>query len=137
MSGIDEFIRQLVDLGYDTSTPEPGFVAFAYEIEVGPLASEQIELGVRPSENITIAPPGGILIRPHLLPLNPDSGPGHPYGAVHPASTAGVTDASWQYWSRPHPNWAATDRTVKAYLHGHVRTLFARLPDELQRRDRD
>jgi hypothetical protein len=135
VSGVDEFTRQLADLGYATCTPEPGFVTFAYEIEVGPLAGEPIELGMRPSENLAMAPPGGILVRPHLLPLNPDAAVGHPYGAVHPASTASVGDASWQYWSRPHPNWAATDRTVKAYLHGHVRALFARLPDDLQRGD--
>jgi hypothetical protein len=131
--GVDEFMRQLAGLGYSPTMPEPGFVAFAYVIEVGPLAGEEIELGMRPSENLTVAPPGGILVRPHLLPLNPDASQGHPYGAVHPASTGAVADASWQYWSRPHPNWAATDRSVRAYLHGHVRALFARLPNALQR----
>jgi hypothetical protein len=134
MTGVEDFIRQLRELGYAPVTPEPGFVAFGYEIEVGSLAGEMIELGLKPTDNLTIAPPGGILVRPHLLPLNPDGSRGHPYGAVHLAATGGVTDPSWQYWSRPHPNWAATDRTVKAYMQGHVRNLFARLPDDLRLR---
>jgi hypothetical protein len=134
MSGVEDFIGGLRELGHDPSTPEPGFVAFTYEIEVGPLTGEAVELGVKPTDNLTMAPPGGILVRPHLLPLNPDGSQGHPYGAVHPASTGGVNDPSWQYWSRPHPHWAATDRTVKAYMQGHVRNLFARLPDDLQLR---
>lgn len=134
MGGVEDFIAGLRELGYQPSTPEPGFVAFSYEVEVGSLAGEPLELGVRPSDNLTIAPPGGILVRPHLLPLNSDGSQGHPYGAVHQAGTGGVSDPSWQYWSRPHPDWAATDRTVKAYLHGHVRNLFAHLPNDLQLR---
>jgi hypothetical protein len=134
MSGVEDFIRQLQELRYEPTTPEPGFVALSYEIELGPLAGEMIDLGMKPTDNLTVAPPGGILVRPHLLPINTDASPGHPYGAVHPASTGGVSDPSWQYWSRPHPDWAATARTVKEYLQGHVRNLFARLPDDLQLR---
>lgn len=135
--GEQEFIRQLVDLGYDPTMPEAGFVAFGYGVEIGPLAGDQIELGFRPPPDFPISPPGGVLVRPHLLPINTDGSAGHPRGAVHDASTGGVTDPSWQYWSRPHPNWAETDRTVRTLLHGHIRNLFATLPHDLKLRTDD
>lgn len=132
--GPQEFIRELAELGYDPTMPEAGFVAFVYEVEVGSLAGDEVELGFRPPGDFPITPPGGLLVRPHLLPFNQDGTNGHPLGAVHPAATAGVSDPSWQYWSRPHPNWPTTDRTVRALLHGHVRNLFATLPHDLKLR---
>jgi hypothetical protein len=133
-AGPQEFIRQLVDLGYDPRMLTADFIAVSYPVEAGPLAGEEIELGFRVPGDFGITPPGGLLVRPHILPLNPETGPGHPFGAVHPALTAGVNDGSWQYWSRPHPNWPGTDRTVRAHFHGHIRTLFATLPHGLKLR---
>lgn len=106
------------------------FVAFPWEVELGPLAGEGIELGFKVPPDFGLSAPGGVLVRPHLLPLN-QQGSEHPLSGVHPASTAGVTDDTWQYWSRPHPDWAATDRSVKA-LMAHVRHLFDTLPADLR-----
>jgi hypothetical protein len=79
------------------------FVAVPWEVELGPLAGEGIELGFKVPPDFGLSAPGGVLVRPHLLPLNSEAGD-HPLCGVHLASAAGVTDDSWQYWSRPHPN---------------------------------
>ena len=117
-------------LGLAPEVPQAEFVTFAWEVEIAPLVGEDIEFGFKVPPDFGLSAPGGALVRPHLLPLN--SAPGeHPLHGVHPASTAGITDDTWQYWSRPHPTWVATDRSVKALL-AHVRHLFDTLPIDLR-----
>jgi hypothetical protein len=123
-------LEGLAALGWAPKLLAAEFVAFPWEVELGPLAGEGIELGFRVPPDFGLSAPGGVLVRPYLLPLNSEAGD-HPLCGVHPASTGGVTDGTWQYWSRPHPNWAATDRSVKA-LMAHVRHLFDTLPTDLR-----
>lgn len=123
-------IEGLRTLGLAPRDPEAGFVSFAWEVELGPLVGEPIELGFKVPEDFGLSAPGGILVRPHLLPMNGEAGE-HPLCGVHSADTGGVNDPSWQYWSRPHPDWAVTDRTTMA-LMAHVRHLFDTLPADLR-----
>ncbi|MGO9791468.1 MAG: hypothetical protein ACLP8S_18800 [Solirubrobacteraceae bacterium] len=128
--GVERLIDGLRGLGLQPFTPEPEFVAFPWEIELGSLVGESIELGFRAPADFPLSAPGGLLVRPHVLPFNQNGGQ-HPYCGVHLASTGGVGDFSWQYWSRPHPNWAASNHTVGA-LMAHVRHLFDTLPIDLR-----
>lgn len=120
----------LTELGLASQLRAGGFVTFAWEVELGPLGGETIELGLKVPADFSLSAPGGVLVRPHLLPINQDAGE-HPLCGVHPASVAGVGDPSWQYWSRPHPDWATTDRSVNA-LMAHIRHLFDTLPADLR-----
>lgn len=126
-------IEGLRALGLAPRDPEASFVSFPWEVELGPLVGEQIELGFKVPADFGLSAPGGVLVRPHLLPMNGEAGQ-HPLCGVHPAETAGISDPSWQYWSRPHPGWAATDRSATALL-AHVRHLFDTLPQDLRLAD--
>jgi hypothetical protein len=128
--GEQKMLEGLRALGLTPDVPRAEFVAFAWEVEIGPLVGEDIELGFKVPPDFALSAPGGVLVRPHLLPFNSSAGE-HPLHGVHPANTVGVNDDTWQYWSRPHPTWAATDRSVKALL-AHVRHLFDTLPADLR-----
>ena len=133
------FIDQLRALGYEPSVVQiPDIVAFPYEIEVGPLAGETIMLAFKVPRDFGLTPPSGPLVSPHVMPITNGAGGGHPHGAVHPAGVGGLNDpgGTWQYWSRPFPNWPNTSRDVAAYLT-HIRRLFDTLPDDLKRRADD
>ena len=62
--------------------------------------------------------PSGPHIKPRLLPIRTDGE--HPDGRIHESQQFGP---EWEYWSRPYPNWNATDRTAKSYM-AHIRQLF-------------
>ena len=141
MVGTQAFMAQLEAMGYEPELLNGGaalsgdVLVFEYEVEAGPLAGERVRLGLRPPTDFPMTPPGGPLVSPRILPINPNQGSGHPRGAVHVAETGGLHDpgGDWEYWSRPFPTppgWASTKRDVRAYL-GHVRTLFATLPHDL------
>jgi len=133
------FIEQLHALGYEPNVLQiPDIVAFPYEIEVGPLAGETITLAFKVPPDFALTPPSGPLVSPHLLPITNGGGGAHPHGAIHPAAVGGLSDAdgTWQYWSRPFPNWPRTSRDLAAYLT-HIRRLFDTLPDDLQCRPHD
>jgi hypothetical protein len=108
--GADEFLAQLRREGL-LPTVTQGIAVFDYTIEVGTLAGTAAKLGLGVPGDFPLTPPPG----PHVSPRV-----GHPHGAVH-VSPLGV---EWEYWSRPHPSWNQTDRTVAAYLR-HIRALFA------------
>ena len=50
--------------------PEPELVAFTWDVEVGPLAGDRIELAFKAPPDFNLSAPGGLLVRPHLLPIN-------------------------------------------------------------------
>ena len=128
--GEQNMLEGLRALGLAPHVPQAEFVAFSWEVELGPLVGEAIELGFKVPPDFGLSAPGGVLVRPHLLPFSTE-GSEHPLSGVHPASVPGVADDTWQYWSRPHPNWAATDRSVNVLL-AHVRHLFDTLPSDLR-----
>lgn len=113
------FLDQLRQLGYNPNDLGDGKVCFPYTVPVGRFCGQEVQLGFRVGDDFPLNPPSGPHVSPRLLPLNQSSNR-HPEGGVH-ASEFG---ADWEYWSRPFPGWAGTDRTVKTYM-AHIRHLFA------------
>lgn len=114
-----DFIDQLKALGYVPEDRGENRVCFPYTIPVGKFLDTKIMLGFVVGEDFPATPPGGLHVSPHLLPFNTSSNV-HPMGGIHNNSPFG---ADWQYWSRPFPGWANTDRTVRTYM-AHIRHLF-------------
>ena len=122
--GIDNFIKQLEELGYNPKERGNSCLSFSFEILCGKFQGRIIDLGLFVPNNFPEIPPSGPHVNPHLLPLNP-SGGSHPLNGVH--SSAGrhgdAFDAAWQYWSRPFNGWGNTDKTVRTYLR-HINHLM-------------
>ncbi len=81
-----------------------------YTVEVGPHAGEHIGLAFPTPPDFPITPPGGIHVKPHLIPSGTRNTGASPLGP------------DWQYWSRPIANWRQ-DRSV-ARLLSHVNRLM-------------
>jgi hypothetical protein len=113
-----DFIDQLMALGYKVEERGGNRLAFPYIISIGPLANKEIWLGFIVADDFPLTPPSGPHVSPQILPLNTSSTE-HPHGGVHPSDFG----PEWEYWSRPFNGWATTDRTVRAYL-AHIRGLF-------------
>lgn len=112
-----DFIDQLKALRYEPQELPEGRIAFDYTVPLGRFVGQQIRLGFSVGDDFPMNPPSGPHISPHLLPLK--NGGVHPYGQVLPSPFG----PEWQYWSRPFPGWAGTDRTVRTYL-AHIRHLL-------------
>lgn len=115
-----DFLNQLRDLGFQPQDLGNGKVAIDFVVPVGKFAGEAVKIGFQVPPDFPLTSPGGPHVCPKLLPLNNTQGIPHPAGAIHASDFGG----DWEYWSRPFPKWAGTDRTVRAYL-AHVRGLFA------------
>ncbi len=116
--GREEFINELKLLGYEPEVRNGNQVAFRYTIPVGKFAGRAIWLGFDVSGDFPLNPPGGPHVSPHLMPSNTNAG-AHPNCGIHASSFGN----EWQYWSRPFPNWSATNRTARVYM-AHIRHLF-------------
>jgi hypothetical protein len=113
------FVDQLKTLGYEPQELGNNRLCFQYIVPVGKLIGRNIRIGLEVGDDFPATPPGGLHVSPHLLPLNTTSGVLHPAGGIHNSPFG----SDWQYWSRPCPDWAKTDRTVRAYM-AFVRHLF-------------
>lgn len=113
-----DFIAQLHNLGFLPEELPENRLAFDYVVPVGKFAGTSLRLGLVVADDFPAVPPSGPHISPALLPVTGGGGQ-HPSGGVHQSPFG----AGWEYWSRPFPNWATTDRTVKAYL-AFIRRLF-------------
>lgn len=122
-------VAELEELGHRPIVIEGDFVHFEFEVPLGPLTACTIEIGFNVPGDYSVTPPSGLLVRPHLLPIG--VGGEHPHGGVHAAASGGVQDPSWQYWSRPFPEWQRSTQDASA-LMGHVRGLLRTLPPELE-----
>ena len=130
--GPEGFIEGLRSLGYEPELRSQSLVVFDYEVEVGPLAGSTFRVGLRVAGHWPLSPPGGPIIAPPFLPINPNQTAGHPYGGVH---ANGELGQAGHYLSRPFRKWAQTDRSVATYM-AHIRHLFDTLPDELAESER-
>lgn len=126
------FVEGLRSLGYEPELRSQSLVVFDYEVEVGPLAGSTFMVGLHVGGDWPLNPPGGPIIAPPFLPINPDQSAGHPYGGVH---SNGDLGQAGHYLSRPFQKWAETDRSVATYM-AHIRHLFDTLPDELPEPER-
>jgi hypothetical protein len=114
-----DFVTQLQNLGYQVEERGENRLAFRYRITVGIYRDQEIWLGLAVNDDWFLHPPGGPHVSPRLLPIHPARDVPHPRGGVHESPFG----ADWQYWSRPFPGWAGTERTASTYL-GHIRNLF-------------
>ncbi len=113
-----DFIDQLEALGYKVEERGDFRLAFRYIVPIGRFEGKEILLGFIVTDDFPLNPPSGPHLWPQILPLNTNSNE-HPHGGIH-SSPFG---SEWEYWSRPFQGWAATDRTVRAYM-AHIRGLF-------------
>lgn len=135
-TAVEAFCAELRALGYGPTLLSDAYVAFDYEVELGPLAGRSVRVALQ-ADGHPHSPPSGPFVSPHLLPLRPDGSPA-PWGGVHEASGRNAFPCSpgvWQYWSRPYNEWNAHGRTVRAYIEKHLRRLFAELPPEIAREE--
>ncbi len=116
-----DFVDGLLALGHNPKEMGANRWAFEYEIPVGKFIGKRIQLGFEVASDFPATPPSGPHIFPTLLPNNTESKT-HPLGGVS-KSKFGQEGEDWQYWSRPFPNWASTNRSVKTYM-AHIRHLF-------------
>ena len=115
-----DFIDQIQELGHEVERHSDDRISFLYEIPVGKFAGQTIRLGFVVQDDFPMNPPAsGPHVSPEFLPLNNQS-QNHPEGGIHKSDPFG---AGWQYWSRPHREWAKTDRSAKAYM-AFIRQLF-------------
>jgi hypothetical protein len=116
------FAEGLHGLGFDPELVEGSetMIEFGYVIPNGPRSGEQVRLGLEVPENFPVEPPHGPHYRPTILR-------GRGIAGVHENLAFGC---EWDHWSRPHPRWNLTDRSVGAYLR-HLRTLNEELPGQL------
>jgi hypothetical protein len=129
---VADFMAQLRGEGFSPELRHDVFVVFDYEVPLGRHAGEHVELALQVPTDWPVTPPTGPFVSPRLLPINPSSGRGRPWDAVHEAAPRGLADPEgrWEYWSRPYLDWENTDQTAKAYLR-HLLTLFDEIkPDE-------
>src|SRR6266849_936049 len=105
----DDFVAQLVALGFQVSRVSTDQVTFPYCVPVGRFRGTEVTLGFNIPQDFPLTCPGGPCVSPRLLQLNQDASLGHPAGGVHEAPQFG---ADWQYWSRPHPGWSSSSRTA-------------------------
>lgn len=118
--GRQEFIDQLKGMGHEVVLHDAGKISFEYEIPVGKFAGVKIKLGFVVQNDFPVNPPAsGPHVSPKLLPINTTSKV-HPGGGIHESPQFG---GEWEYWSRPHNDWATTDRSAKAYM-AFIRRLF-------------
>ena len=115
-----DFINGLKELGFNVVELGEGRITFGYKIPVGKFLNQEITIGFVVPGDFPATPPGGLHVSPHLLPLNTSSKV-HPSGGIHKNQKGFTND--FQYWSRPFPDWAKTDKSVKTYM-AHIRHLF-------------
>lgn len=119
MSGQD-FVDQLGELGLKVEQLDTDRVAFPYVIPVGKFQGQEIKLGFIVQGDFPVNPPAsGPHVSPRLLPINTQSKV-HPEGGVHESPRFGP---EWEYWSRPHNDWAKSEKTAKSYM-AFIRRLF-------------
>jgi hypothetical protein len=81
-----------------------------YPIEMGPHAGKVVAIALATPLDFPISPPGGIHVKPHLIPVGTRN------------TGASSLGSEWQYWSRPISDWRR-DRSV-ARLLSHVNRLM-------------
>lgn len=118
-AGLSSFVAGLRNLGYSPEIVDPSQrrIRFAYNVETGRHAGKTYNLGFDVPQDFPLTTPPG----PHVEAILHQTG----QSGTHP--TANIHDSpfgsTWQYWSRPFPDWARSKKTVGAYM-GHIFKLW-------------
>lgn len=126
-TGVVAFLNGLRQLGLQPELLKghDSHVVFDYVVETGPHAGKTFRLGLVIPPDFPMTAPTGPYLSPEVHPINSQHGP-HPTAGVH-KDQARVFDSaaggSWQYWSRPFPEWQNSKRNVAAYL-SHIWNLW-------------
>ena len=121
--GAKLFAAQLRAAGYDVVELPYHHVKFSYTVHVGKHAGLTLEIRFVVPGDFPTTPPSG----PHINKLlHPNQGGGnHPTGGIHSSPQhSRHFGSNWQYWSRPHPKWAAGKRDAARYML-FIRSLWA------------
>lgn len=115
----EDFIQGLKTLGYNVQfySESQNKVFFEWTIPSGRFSGQIIKLGFEANPDFPLNPPHGPHFSPKLLPINTDVKE-HP-DRVHKSSFG----PEWAHWSRPFPDWAESDRSVKQYMR-YIEHLF-------------
>jgi hypothetical protein len=126
-TGVMAFLNGLRQLGFRPTQMkgQDNHVVFDYVVETGTHAGKTFRLGLVVPPDFPMTAPTGPYVSPEVHPINSQHGP-HPTAGVH-KDQARVFDSaaggSWQYWSRPFPEWQNSKRNVAAYL-SHIWNLW-------------
>ncbi len=117
------FAEQLRATGMEVEELDDEHVMIpGYRVPDGKFEGLVVDIGIVVPPDFPLSPPSG----PHvhkLIHANRPSGP-HPRGHIHPSNEHSKHFCDdWQYWSRPHPNWASGARNAVRYME-HVRALW-------------
>lgn len=120
--GIDVFAAGLAALGYAVQIVDrnAGRLQFAYVVEVGKYAGKAVTIGFDVPKDFPLTTPSG----PHVSPLIHGA---KSIGQTHPTSNIQASNfpGTFEYWSRPYPNWQQeTSKTVATYM-AYIRQLWA------------
>jgi hypothetical protein len=125
---VGDFALELRGIGYEVSESDVEcgrIVRLPYDVQSGSHAGEEITLGFVVPADYNLTCPSGPFMHPLVVPLNTSSSE-PPLGAIHAADSvqpAAGFGADWEYWSRPYPGWAQSDRNARAYMR-HIAHLF-------------
>ena len=122
-TGTKAFLEGLAALGYEPAAlpGKPDHVTIDYVVEGGRFAGKKVKHGFVVPPDFPLTPPSGPHVSPHIHP-NQSGGP-HPTGSVSDSPFREALAVEWQYWSRPFPEWAASKKTVAAYM-SHIWRLW-------------
>ena len=125
-TGIETFIHSMSDLGYiPRAIPgKPDHVVIDYEVQCGKFSGTKVLLGFVVPADFPVTTPSGPHVSPHIHSINAEGQ--HPAGRVFQTQAMPFQEAiggQWQYWSRPHPNWLTSRKTVTAYM-SHIWRLW-------------
>lgn len=127
--GADAFAQELTVLGFDPAEVDKDcgrVVRFGYDVQLGSHTGETIALGFLVPSDYNLTCPSGPYMAPLVLPINTATSE-PPFGGVHLAQDsqpAAGFGPDWEYWSRPFPGWAESERNARAYM-AHIAHLFA------------
>lgn len=126
-TGVVAFMNGLRQLGLQPTLlkGQVNHVIFDYLVETGTHAGKTFRLGLVVPTDFPMNAPTGPYVSPEVHPIHPQSGP-HPTAGVHKDQAKAFDAAaggSWQYWSRPFPEWQISKRSVAAYL-SHLWNLW-------------
>ena len=127
-TGVEVFLDGLREMGYDPKLLQgkSDHVVLDSPVPSGRFTGRSVRLGFIVPPDFPMTTPTGPHVSPRIHPAHPAADFGHPLGGVHESQSAAFQQGAggdWQYWSRPHPDWATSKKTAVAYM-SHIYRLW-------------